>query len=581
MRRGRLAKRPIGVVAKELLRYLQSQGMRDFYLPVDEETQLRALGALSTLRRVNDRIPIGAGKHIDGQTIILFVENLVGRAGAGQRPVGRFVQPGAKASMVNIVQQPQFRALMGELVAHLPKIERDASKALIHSDVIQGSEMLEWYGPYRADIRLRALVGRILDAAEGASPAATLRRLNKEIVEVVADVRRQPPVSSLGARVKSMGITDALSVLEAVVTPDARELEGWSRPGQSEHLSKVRDEASFVSAIHRDQGALLPLESLPRHLQAAVTSMATYEESGQQVFVVGPRLQEMFSETSLREIPSGALKTPYDSFYVALPDCDFSIWGDEATGWHRLSGFYVVDLVPSFAVMGLDAVGDEHGEKDAWLFFLWGAENSYSRGYGDDASFFFTVDKAALDKSGLDLEEWLRKKLSSKSLTHRDQTWDQITRWPGQGESPGRSASEEQKNEGQLGASIFTIRVFFNLLMYLRAADPEVVGDPDADANTKERKRLEKRIKETKNVKKRRQAKRTLTRISSAKIHYVGPSIEEAGEEEASELAKTGRRRHWVRGHWRQFRRGKWTWIQPHQRGRAGVLPRTYSLVDE
>ena len=579
MRRGRLAKRPVGVVAADLLRYLRSQGLRDIHLPVDEGTQLRALAALSTLRSVNDRIPIGGGRHIDGQTIILFVENLAGRSGAagpGVAPVA--LQPGSQVTMAKIVQQPQFRALMGELVAQLPKIERDSSKALIHSDVIQGSQMLEWYGPYRADIRLRALVGRILEASEGVSPAATMRRLNKEIVEVVADVRSQPPVSSLGARVKSMGIKDALSVLEAVVTPDPREMQGWNRPGQQPpHLSKVRDEASWVGALQREQRALLPLESLPRHLQAAVTSMATYEESGQQVFVVGPRLQEMFSETSLREIPSGALKTPYNSFYVALPGCEFSIWGDESTGWHRLSGFYVVDLIPAFQDMGLDAVG-EHGEKDAWLFFLWGAENSYSRGYGDDASFFFTVDKSALDRSGLDLEEWLRKKLSSKSLTHRDHTWDQITRWPGQGESPGRSASEAQKNEGQLGASIFAIRVFFNLLMYLRAADPEVVGDPEADANTKERKRLEKRIKETKNAKKRRQAQRALTRISSATIHYVGPSIEEAQEEE---LAKTGRRRHWVRGHWRQFRRGKWTWIQPHQRGRAGALPRTYSLADE
>jgi len=255
--------------------------------------------------------------------------------------------------------------------------------------------------------------------------------------------------------------------------------------------------------------------------------LAEYRQYGQQSFVAGPHLQEMFDRTSLEGVPQDQLKMPFPCLYLALPDCPWKIWGG-VTGWHNVSGVML-----------------RYDEgSNSFTFFLWGAENEKARVAGDDASFWLNLDLNEADRMGLDLETYLLTVMGDRERELSDT-------------HPDTAIAEQRRGEiyNQIeDTAISIIRVAFNLLIYLQSNSPERSVDPKQVARKQERKDIQRQLSRIKNPKKRRTKvnalQRRLAQLSDACVTWIGESIERSAG--TSHGRKPGQRRvrHWVRGHW-------------------------------
>lgn len=259
---------------------------------------------------------------------------------------------------------------------------------------------------------------------------------------------------------------------------------------------------------------------------AAKTLSACYEyaKSGQQVFCVGPHLQEMLHYTDLSGVPEAFLRLPFPCFYVALPQCPWSIWGGDRTQWHPVSGVYV----------------QRRGTVLSFIF--WGKETDKSACIGDDAVFWLDLQlNECLGKDedtpgAFDIGTQLQKQLSDLS---RDASDPLAPKW---------DTARGRQNETLTSV----LRVVINLVLYLNSSDPETTLVSDGGP---ERAELKKKVKRTKNKGKRRRYQKRLAELSEAKVVWIGKSIED-GKIRPRRATKTSSRAvkpHWRKGHFHPY----------------------------
>jgi len=323
---------------------------------------------------------------------------------------------------------------------------------------------------------------------------------------------------------------------------------------------------------------VMPMFTLPngQPLQSLImmfSMLIGYRHFGQQTFVVGPRLREMFEHTSLQGVPWDAIRIPYDFFYIALPDCPHNLWGGP-TGWHQLTGI-VVGFTP---------------DREKMAVYMWGAENEKSRIPGDDASFWFEVP--IHHTKGMDLETYIDDMMrdpkanwsdgNQVSVDHSD-----VQGWMASAEYSRQGPADEYAIENAKVA----LRIIVNLCVYLQSAGAEQAGHPKFEGIPSERKKLKDELGRKKNPNKKnaRNLQRNLDKLSNARVTWLGRTIEERYQTTSGE-GSGQRSRHWVKGHWYPRLDNKKAraqiplrWVQPYERNResVGAQSRHYKFKGE
>jgi len=327
----------------------------------------------------------------------------------------------------------------------------------------------------------------------------------------------------------------------------------FSRPREMGHTVKM----FLQEVVNHDDGATANIAEFLRHEQGyepsqaySTEAMVKYGYYGQQTFQIGPELQEMFCQTSLKSVPREALKLPYPAFYLDLPQCPWTIWGGSRTQWHNVKGAYVV-------LKG-----------DYLLLVVWGGENEKSVGPGDDATVWAKVSLDECFNEHGDMEKYL------------DWLFD-----PSQGARMNNDAMVEgtptiettlEMRETQLNL----FRVAVNLILYLQTETPEIKKMPN-DRHAL----LTKKLAGAKNAGKKKKLQRQLVKLSKATVVKIGLSLEEKMAKLRS--SPSVKRAQWVRGHWHRYWTGKGRsvlvprWIHPYPRNmdaEAVVEKRRYEI---
>ena len=313
------------------------------------------------------------------------------------------------------------------------------------------------------------------------------------------------------------------------------------------------------------------------NMVTAVLTVSTYAywKNGEQVFVIGPELQELFAMTDLNKVPEWAIQFPYKSYYVALPNCPWRL-KDPLTGWHQVGGAYV-------RVMQPEEFPPNYPHRGPVIsLVVWGLPNENARFKGDDSVAFAKIDIG----DAYDNHEGLEKYFSAKAGA------------PG-GEMTGTDPyMDPWKNEPLHREAVRNVlRVIVNSAIYMNTSDALMEGDPEYARQNAARRRIEDQIRSLEmSSKKGRQVRRGTEKLQKKKRYTSGANViwigrgEEAGKSRSSAKPSSGRkmRRHWVRGHWKFPARKSGeriaVWIKPFQRGSydgpAG-RKRTYKLGDE
>ena len=259
-----------------------------------------------------------------------------------------------------------------------------------------------------------------------------------------------------------------------------------------------------------------------------------YAKAGQQVFCVGPRLQQMLTDTDVSKVPEDFLKFPYPCVYVATPDCPWEIFGG-ITGMHQVGGFYMY-------------------QKSAreLLFAIWGKANENSQATDDDATFWLLLDLDKVPRTSdttgvtlMDFEAYLNQVLSDASADASD---------------PALQVDPEDAIATAKDA-MFLVRLGLNLVLYLNSLKVEKEEDHSFRSKRKALIRGHKdKMARTKSPGKRKKAERqfekALATTSEAMIVWIGKSFEESPLKDGNVVVRPeGTGRAWTtrRGHFHYY----------------------------
>lgn len=276
------------------------------------------------------------------------------------------------------------------------------------------------------------------------------------------------------------------------------------------------------------QGSARP--SVAVSLQAAFN----YARCGQQVYVVGPKYQRMFADTSCDEIPDIFFKLPHECFYIALPECEHCIW-EEEFGYHPIAGVYVYQATP----------------KDI-LFIMWGRENDNATQAGDDTLFWVRLEPE--QTPSIEAEDGVR-------ILNFDKHLENVLSYESHEVSDPGMEIPADKREFQVDAGRMVIRIAINTILQLTSEGAEIEVDHSL---------REKKLAKAKNIKKKldrkkargrdyRKAKEKLDSMSEAVIIWLGKTAEndpkvriprrgEKGRGGATWVARKGHRHHYWMG---------------------------------
>ena len=330
--------------------------------------------------------------------------------------------------------------------------------------------------------------------------------------------------------------------------------------GQHPHLKDLILDAErglitpdeFSDFFHRDSYSHYSLMQATRLL-------LLYRAYGQQVFLVGPRFRELLCRTSIRGIPMEAIKLPYPSFYLALPDCPWKLWGGD-TGFHDLTGV-MVGIHPT--EQGLNLV-----------FFLWGEENHKARCVGDDASYWFTICiNEALQQGDLDLEKYVRMVMDDPTRDRSDYVEVSDNGPPSANDFMVTLPDNGMIRNEIVDTAAQVVRLAINLVIYLQSNGAQ----QQTHRETTERQQAQKALKglgdkpHGKGKKRQRHLKKQLGNLSEAHITWLGGGVERDPRVPCGPREKAIR--HWVRGHWwprldnaEAIARHGIQWRQPYER---------------
>ena len=267
----------------------------------------------------------------------------------------------------------------------------------------------------------------------------------------------------------------------------------------------------------------------------ALTATFGYARCGQNVYSLGPRMQELLSATPCTKLPQQFFVFPHRTIYVATPGTKWELFGDEHTLMHPLSGFYMT-YTP-----------DDH----QLMFVLWGKDNERSRCAGDDATFWFEVDTDQVprttDAAGtvlLDFETYIKDSLGGLG---RDLSDFEIP---------------AQCKDLVLRDIPVVMRTGLNLIFYLNSKQAEIKRD---DSLLRSHKAAEYRLKKAartrspKKAKKQRRAEKDLAKLSEAVILWIGQDSEQRLEEQEQRVQAGGRKGTWTcrAAHWHHYWTGR------------------------
>ena len=278
---------------------------------------------------------------------------------------------------------------------------------------------------------------------------------------------------------------------------------------------------------------LAELQTSAPNSAAVLKGMHAYAKWGQQSYVVGPKLQRMLMETEASSIPREFIRPPYPGFYIALPNCNLTLWGGDYTGWHPVSGIYVT------MVYGPNPLYPHDNETmPGLLVSLWGRENDQSRVLGDDANMWMIVPLHQ-EVAMVDIDTIIFSILDNPENERSDM---------GVTFKKGTDLFETQTTTARV-----LLRLVFNLILYLNSKDPEI---DDVSKSTRTRRRaLQKKLKTAK-TKKRKKLQRSLDKMSEAQIVWIGKSLEKQPNPDAepgSPRESGKRRRHLRKGHFHPY----------------------------
>lgn len=259
-------------------------------------------------------------------------------------------------------------------------------------------------------------------------------------------------------------------------------------------------------------------QGMPPSMSVELEALFWYERFGQQSYVLGQRLQEMFKHTKLTGIEREHIKLPYKSFYVALEDSKEALWDGEDQCWHQLAGFYVV--------------------MDDWntlYLYLWGKPRKNPR---DDSSAWIKFDMDVIfgdhgDERYNDLEDYLQKiSADYEANSNDDAEW---------------LAVPPKHRAKATAANLAAARYAFNLIMYLQTQNKETkVSTPesrqaefDAEFGKSNHRKGKAKL-----------AKRDVAKAAKSTVTWIGRTV----EREHRERKKAGLQpRQWVTGHWQHY----------------------------
>ena len=296
-------------------------------------------------------------------------------------------------------------------------------------------------------------------------------------------------------------------------------------------------------------------------------SMLGYRKYGQNSYCVGPILQTMLASTSLKGIRQADIKLPFPSFYIALDDCDWKLWGGPDTEWHPLTGIYV-------------SMNSCFGEEDVMTVFLWAKENAKSRMPGDDASFWYRLhldeifgsveeQEVATPPSRTDISKSLKEMFNDPdqevvenhfSMHFEDDKFI----------SPGTRALGDRDSKKYYKQMIEVNRFIINFLLYLTAENADLKDAPNKDS-LRRKEVTKKLIKATqrKNARQMRKLASKLAALSQARVTYVGRELEEKLKGHAGITREYKGRRSlgygWRPGYWNHY----WTGSKKNASGEA------------
>lgn len=281
--------------------------------------------------------------------------------------------------------------------------------------------------------------------------------------------------------------------------------------------------------------------------------MLLFDRFGQNTYVIGPKVQELFRRTDLTKITSAVINPPNPAFYIAVPNCPWKIWGGDRTKWHNLTGIYV-----SFTEAG-------SSEKDTKprpgiSICLWGDKNENSWDAKDDALLWFGIDFDTWKESGLNLEQHFQTNDVMNMLFSED---------------GGKPSAIHQE---QFEMLINVLRLIFNMCLYLETEDPDI----QIETEQEEIELLRKQIASKKSNGKRKKLERKLASIPKTRRVYIGPLFEDYSNEKprgdggpSHEVGTTSPMiEHTVAPHWQRYwvgsgeqRRQRWTLKGMYRRG--------------
>lgn len=305
-------------------------------------------------------------------------------------------------------------------------------------------------------------------------------------------------------------------------------------------------------------------------------AMMLYERLGQNTFVVGPRVQDLFSRTSLSKVSPDMLVPPARAFYVALADCPWRIWGGDRTLWHHVSGAYV-----SFTVGHSESTGDT--PCNGINFCIWGGPNARSVDNADDAVLWHSINLDLWEESGEDLETFFGGSRVMSASPGASDFGDGCVSLPD---------DEDDLNE-QREMVRHVMRTALNVCLYTSSEDPdlEVVDSaPNLDD-------LRRQLGRAKASGKRKKLERRIASAATGpktRVVYIGPMFEAAPEPSrsgarggASPDTHASPVEHTVRPHYQRYwvgsgatRRRVWKYRAMHARG-SGKPDRTVTKIRE
>lgn len=294
------------------------------------------------------------------------------------------------------------------------------------------------------------------------------------------------------------------------------------------------------------------LEGSPRFM---AYQMLLYDRFGQNSYVVGPRVQDLFRRTDLSKITPEMVVEPQTSFYVALPDCPWRIWGGDRTRWHNVEGVYVAfvdavdrgDLAPRD--MGTVPMSELDASRDKCIqILLWGGPNERSIVPTDDALLWFGINLDQWMRKGEDIETFFRHNaVMTGGIEAEDDPLDPFS-------VPILPADEEGVSE-QRETLVNIMRLVLNVCLYMSSddAETETVDNKEEAAN------LRAQIARKKAEGKRKKLERRLQNLPRTRVVYVGPLFEQMAEKERREqLRGAGGSHespieHAVKPHWQHY----------------------------